>query len=81
MSNAADNKTNKKAIEIGDVFSGGAYFNWGAVGIGFGQLSFSVDPSTQKVSCMNECMNRESVRKILHAFADHIADNAEINEC
>ena len=53
-----------------------AYFDWGWKGCGFGQLSFSIDKATGRITCMNECMSRESVREILHAFADFIADRA-----
>jgi hypothetical protein len=51
-----------------------AYFDWGWKGCGFGQLSFSIDEDTGQITCMNECMSRESVRKILHSLADFIAD-------
>lgn len=53
-----------------------SYFDWGWEGCGFGQLSFSIDRETGQIECMNECMSRESVRKILHAYADFIADRA-----
>lgn len=61
--------------EIGSVFSGQAYFDWGWKNMGFGQLSFHVNQDTGKVYIGNECMNRETVRSILHAFADYVADN------
>jgi hypothetical protein len=60
--------------EIGSIHSAGAYFDWAWKGCGFGQLSFEVDRETQAISCNNECMSRESVRKILIALANHIAD-------
>lgn len=53
-----------------------AYFDWSWAGCGFGQLSFSMDRKTGQITCMNECMSRDSVRKILHAYADFIADRA-----
>ncbi len=58
------------------VHNANAYFDWGWKGCGFGQLSFSIDHNTGKISCMNECMSRDSVRKILHALADFVADRA-----
>ena len=65
---------------INDIYSGSAYFGWGITGVGFGQLSFHVDQKTQVITCMNECMSRDSVRKILIAFANHIADNAIMDD-
>ncbi len=29
---------------------------------------------------MNETMGRETVRKILHAYVDHLADNVKLEE-
>jgi len=70
----------KQAIKIDDIFNGGAYFSWCMTGTGFGQLSFNVDQKTQVITCMNECMSRDTVRKILVAFANHIADNAILED-
>lgn len=67
-------------IAIHDLFSANAYFGWGMKGVGFGQLSFSLDRETGRLSCMNECMSRERVRALLHAFADHVADNVILEE-
>ena len=59
------------------VHSASAYFDWGWKGCGFGQFSFSVDPKTGKWECSNEMMGPESARKLLHAFADYVADKLE----
>lgn len=67
-----------KPIEIGTVHNANAYFDWSWLGCGFGQLSFSKDKETGELTCMNECMGREAVRKLLHAFADHLADNVRL---
>lgn len=56
------------------VHSGDAYFDWGWKGCGFGQFSFSFDRETGKWDCSNEMMSPESTRKLLHAFADYVAD-------
>ena len=64
---------------IGAVFGARAYFDWGWKDWGFGQLSFSADEETGRIFIDNECMTRERVRAILHAFADHIADNGVLN--
>ena len=61
---------------VNDLYSADMYFGWGWQGCGFGQLSFSFNRETSKLECMNECMGRDSVRKILHAMADFIADRA-----
>ena len=71
-------KDNPPVIE--DLFSANAYFGWSWKGCGFGQLSFSRDKDG-KLTCMNECLSREYVRDILHAFADHIANEVELIDC
>ena len=30
--------------------------------------------------CNNECMSRDSVRQLLHAMADHLADTMELED-
>ena len=67
-----------KPIEIVSIHSADAYFDWSWAGKGFGQLSFSLDRENGKLSCNNECMSRDSVRELLRAFADHIADTVEL---
>ncbi len=74
------NDASRPDISIHDLFSANAYFGWGMKGVGFGQLSFSLDRETGRLSCMNECMSRERVRALLHALADHIADNVILEE-
>lgn len=66
------NKPDKPVI--GDVFNASAYFDWHWPGFGFGQLSFGLDPTTETIHIANECMTKETVRKILHAYVDHIVD-------
>jgi hypothetical protein len=56
------------------------YMDWSWKGCGFGQLSFSLDRETGKLICMNECMGRDSVRKILIAMANKIADEVVLEE-
>lgn len=57
------------------VHSGGAYFDWSWKGCGFGQMSFDYDSEKKEWTGDTECMGPESTRKLLHAFADHVADN------
>ena len=52
-----------------------AYFDWSWKGCGYGQLSFSIKDGVW--SCETECMGPEATRKLLHAFADHVADQLE----
>lgn len=52
-----------------------AYFDWEWHGCGFGQLSFDFDRGTGLWECSNEGMDPDRVRKLLHAFADYVADN------
>lgn len=68
------------APKIGAVFSGNAYFSWGWKNWGFGQLSFATDEETGEIHIGNECMSRERVRAILHAFADYVADNGVLED-
>lgn len=49
------------------------YLDWRWQGCGFGQLSFSFDRENGW-ECSNEMMSPEAVRKILHAYADYVAD-------
>ncbi len=51
-----------------------AYFNWSWPGCGFGQLSFGYDQTTKTWTCDNEGMGSNDVRRLLHAFAEHVAD-------
>lgn len=60
--------------EIDGIHWGNAYFDWGWKGFGFGQLDFRFDRETGKIHIANECMDRETVRAILVALANHIAD-------
>lgn len=65
------------SVEIGEIHRG-AYFSWCKTGCGFGELSFYEQDGI--LYCDNEYMSRETVREILHALADHVADQA-IMEC
>lgn len=69
-----------KPIEISSIHNANVYFDWSWAGRGFGQLSFSMNKETGEIRCMNEYMSRESVRELLHAFADHIADNCMLED-
>lgn len=62
------------------IHNSAAYFDWSWQGCGFGQLSFSFDREKNEITCMNECMGRERVREILHAYADFIADHAILED-
>lgn len=57
------------------VHNASVYFDWSWIGCGFGQLRFNYIHETDMWTVDNECMGPESVRKLLHAFADHVADN------
>jgi hypothetical protein len=66
--------------EIGSIHYGGCYFDWSWKGCGFGQLDFRVDRESGEIRVANECMGRERVRSILIALANHIADNAILDD-
>jgi hypothetical protein len=55
------------------------YFNWEWTGCGFGQLEVFLSKDGTLV-VENECMGRDRVRKILHAWADYIADRAMLSD-
>ena len=55
---------------VSGIHSTDFYFDWGWSGCGFGQLSVHFDRETGDLMCMNECMGRDSVRKLLLAYAD-----------
>lgn len=69
-----------KPITIHAIHNANVYFDWGWDQIGFGQLSFSVNKETGEIRCMNECMSRSAVRKLLRAFTDHIADTCILED-
>lgn len=60
---------------VDEAYAANAYFGWGWKGCGFGQLSFSVKDG--QWSCDTEMMGPDSTRKLLHAFADYVADQLE----
>ncbi len=68
-------KINSGTPEVTSLHRLDIYVDWSWPHRGFGQIRFTYDKITGIVTCENECMSRESVRKILHAMADHIADN------
>ena len=63
------------------LFGFNMYCDWHWPGCGFGQLDFKFDPETNQIHCGNECMSRDAVRKMLHSFADFVADRAILNSC
>lgn len=54
------------------------YFNWSLPGVGFGQMD--VRSENNQFYIANECMNREKVRQVLIGLANHIADNAILDD-
>lgn len=55
-------------------------FDWSWVACGFGQISVYYDRETKSIEIMNECMSRDSIRKMLHSLADFIADRAILSD-
>ena len=66
--------------EVGAIHDIYAYFDWEWPGCGFGQLDVRFNREAGTVHIANECMSRERVRSILVAFANHIADNAILDD-
>lgn len=66
--------------QVTNIHNAQLYFDWAWKYCGFGQLSVSHSHESGELTCMNETMGQESVRKLLHAFADYVADNVELIE-
>lgn len=64
---------------IDDIFNTNLYFNWSNGRFGFGQLSVWKDDKG-KLLCSNECLSRDSVRELLVAFANEVADKVTLLE-
>jgi hypothetical protein len=67
-------KMDRSKPEVTGIHFADLYVDWSWPGCGFGQLSFKLDRNTGEWKVDNECMGAESVRQILHAAADAIAD-------
>ena len=65
----------KEVPEIDGVHAADIYIDWGWTHKGFGQLRVYINKTDGKIHIDDEYIRRESVRKILHAFADYVADN------
>lgn len=57
-----------------NAYAANAYFDWYWDGCGCGQLRFGYNPDTNEWWADTEMMGPESTRKLLHAFADFVAD-------
>lgn len=66
-------------VAIGAIHWCRLYFDWSQTGTGFGQLSVE-RREDGSLHCGNEMMDREWVRKALHAFADHLADRVKLED-
>ena len=52
------------------------YFDWCWEGCGFGEMSMRIVDG--KLEAQDEFMSRESVRKLLIAYANYVADNCSL---
>jgi hypothetical protein len=59
------------------VHYGQTFFDWSWNGCGFGQLEILFNKDGDLIA-HNEMMSRDSVRKLLHAWADFIADRVQL---
>lgn len=71
--------TNANSPKVAEMHTAKTYFDWRWAGFGFGQMEVFLSKDGTIV-IDNECMGRDSVRKILHAWADHVADNAVLRD-
>ena len=65
--------------EIDGVMNISLYFNWYWEYRGFGQMGVEFDRETGKITIDNECLNRDSVKKILYSLVDRIVDTGELD--
>lgn len=70
-------KGEKETPVICNIHNAAIYFDWSWKYIGFGQLSLQSNEDGV-IEIDSECMSRDRVRKMLHAFADYVADNGVI---
>lgn len=56
---------------------GGLTLNWGAAGIGFGQVTFYISKEDGKLHVDPECMGRHFVRSLLVRLADEVIIDGE----
>lgn len=54
------------------------YFRWCTNNLRFGELSFHHENGRIKIDA--ETLHRDTVRKMLHDFVDHVMDNAELDD-
>lgn len=55
-------------------------FDWSWAACGFGQISVDYNRRRKRLVISNECMSRDSIRKMLHSLADFIADRAILSD-
>ncbi len=65
----------KFEFDIEDIYSCSAYFGWGALGLGHGQMSFHKNKEDGQIEFDTEMMGKETTRLMLHQFVDFIVDN------
>lgn len=56
------------------IFHLNAYFNWSALGMGFGQMSFGRDKDTGQVVFNTEMLGKNTTRLMLHQLVDYLVD-------
>lgn len=72
----------KEEMTIHSLMTTDIYLGWDWPMVGFGQLSIHLrkqDDGTHRLEAMNECMGRDAVRKMLHAWADFVADRVYLD--
>lgn len=72
------NEIERREPQIETLHFSNVYFSWCWEGVGFGQ--FSVNLRDGKLEANNEIMSRESVRKLLHSWADYVADRSYLDD-
>jgi hypothetical protein len=77
---AREKEREENPPKISGIHWSSLYIDWSWKGCGFGQLQVEVDPDTKDLICNNEYMSRDSIRKLLHAYADFIADRCIMDD-
>lgn len=67
--------TKTKEEKTGEMMEGGFVLDWGAKGIGFGQIKFhqkGTDVRKLSIECQSECMGEKFVRQAVEHFMKNV---------
>ena len=71
---------NISPVRISGLFNLQTYFSWKKETVGTGDMFISFNKDVPRISIVNEHVDRETIREILHEFADYLADRAILSD-